>query len=207
MRWKNFSEEDKTRVMLVRFLVPLAVVVGVYHGMLLSVIVARPLWNTGPTVVAALLGFTSTGIAVVMLVHLIRMYFGGRLQDAEHITLFLDNMKLVRNILFTVLLFQLGTFFLWWLSLRLGSLQDQTALAAASAEYGRLFWWLGIGVGIILPIILGAYLVLKGERTRPRLRIAVIGTTSIMILVGGFFFRLLQTLGGQIHSTSNILFQ
>lgn len=206
MRWKNFSEDDTKRGLIGRLLVPVALIVGVYHGMLLSVMVARPLWNAGPTVVAALLGFASTGIAVVMLVHLIRMKMGGRLQDTEHVRTFLDNMTPIRNTLFAVLLIQLGTFILWWLSLTLGTFQDQAAMAAASEEYGALFWWLGIGVGIILPVLLGAYSVLKGERTNMQLRVSIITITSIMILVGGFVFRLCQTLGGQIEIVSNITF-
>ena len=141
--WRRPAPRNTTRRWLGRALVPIALIVGVYHGLLLSVMVSHPLWNTGPTVVAALLGFASTGIAVVMLVHLIRMKLGGRLNDAEHVASFFDNMRVVRNILVAVLVLQLATFFFWWLSLRMGSLQDQQALDAANATYGPMFWWLG----------------------------------------------------------------
>ncbi len=206
LMWRGDQAQDSARTWLGRLLAPLAVIVGAYHGMLLSVIVARPLWNTGPTVVAAMLGFVSTGIAVVMLVHLIRMKMAGRLADEAHVAQFLDNMRVVRNTLFVVLLLQLGTFFLWWLSLNFGALQDQQALAAANEICGPMFWWLGIVVGLVLPIALGAFAVWRGEASYRRLQIGVIGLTSFMILLGGFFFRLAVLVGGQQDLPVNITF-
>lgn len=196
-RWIGAKQEDPGRLWLGRILVPVALIVGVYHGLLLATNVARPLWNTGPTVVAALLGFASTGIAVVLLVHLVRMKIRGRLDDQEHVAAFLDDLRIVRNILVAVLVLQLGTFFLWWLSLKYGSQQDQQALASANELYGTMFWWLGIVIGLILPLVLGAIAVMRGEAKNRQLQVVMIGTTSFLILVGGFFFRLAMLLGGQ----------
>jgi formate-dependent nitrite reductase membrane component NrfD len=178
-------------------LVPIAVIVGAYHGLLLAVITSRPLWNTGPTVVAAILGFAATGIAAVMLIHLCRMKLAGRLVEGEHLNHFLDDMKPVRNVLVISLLLQLGTFFLWWLSLRFGSLQDVQALVAANTAFGTMFWVLGIGLGLVLPLALGGYAVWRGEAANRGLQVQMIGWTSLFILVGGLFFRLAVVLGGQ----------
>ena len=185
-------------------LASLALVVGAYHGLLLSILVARPLWNTGPTVVAALLGFASTGIAVVMLVHLIRMKVAGRLADEEHVATFLYDMRVVDNSLVGVLVLQLGTCFLWWLSLKFGALQDQQALTVANEMYGPMFWWLGIGLGIVLPLGLGGIALLRKTGVHRGLQITMIVLTSCMILVGGFFFRLALLLGGQVQLPVNI---
>ncbi len=196
--WRD-TEPHPTRRKLGLWLLPLAVIVGAYHGMLLAVITSRPLWNTGPTVVAALLGFLTTGIAAVLLVHLIRMKVAGRLDDDAHVSEFLTDLVPVRNVLVAALLAQLGTFFLWWVSLRFGRLMDQVALEAANAAYGPMFWYLGIGVGLILPLALGAYAVWKGERENPRLQVSTVLVTSALILVGGLFFRLAVVLGGQAN--------
>lgn len=199
--WMWHREPDDapgtTRRWLGRALTPLAVIVGTYHGLVLGVNVSRPLWNTGPAVVAAMLAFASTGIAAVMLAHLIRMKVAGRLDDRDHVAQFLGNMRVVRNLLVTVLVLQLGTSVLWWLSLNFGSLREQQALAAANELYGPMFWWLGIGVGLILPLAVGAFAVLRGETAHRRLQIAAILTSSAFILIGGFFFRLAVVLGGQ----------
>ena len=205
IKWRGGESRDSARRWLGRLLAPVAVLVGAYQGLLLSLMVSRPLWNTGPTVVAALLGFASTGIAAVMLVHLIRMRVRGRLADDEHVATFLDDMREVRNILVGVLVLQLCTFFLWWLSLRFGSLHDQQALAAANETYGPMFWWLGIGLGLVVPLALGSIAVLRGEAAHRRLQITMIGLTSALILVGGFFFRLAVVLAGQSELPVHIL--
>jgi protein NrfD len=197
LRWRD-TEPDEGRRKLGLALTPIALIVGMYHGLLLAINTARPLWNTGPTVVASLLAFAATGIAAVMLAHLVRMHLAGRLDDAEHLSTFLDNMKPVRDVLVATLVLQLGTFFLWWLSLFFGSLQDRLALDAANAAYGPMFWWIGIGIGLVLPLALGAYVVWKGEATHRRLQVMMIGLTSVLILVGGFVFRLAVVLGGQV---------
>jgi len=137
-------------------------IVGAYHGLLLAMLTARPMWNTGPTVIAALLGFATTGIAVVMLAHLIRMKLTGRLEDKEYLSTFLGDMRVVRNTLAATIILQIGTCFLWWLSLRFGALQDQQALACANDAYGPMFWLLGIGGGLVIPLLLGAYIVWRG---------------------------------------------
>lgn len=197
LKWRGAAARDSARRWLGRLLAPVAVIVGAYHGLLLGVMVSRPLWNTGPTVVAALLGFASTGIAVVMLVHLIRMKVRGRLADEEHVATFLDDMRVVRNTLVGVLVLQLSTFFFWRLSLQFGSHHQREALAAADATHGSMFWWLGIGIGLLVPLALGGIVVLLGEASHRRLQCTMIGFTSALILVGGFFFRLAVVLAGQ----------
>ena len=200
VKWRNPDPDPSgNRRVLGRLLVPLALIVGAYHGFLLAVITARPLWNTGPTVVAALLGFVTTGIAAVMLTHLIRMGLAGRLSDPSHVGHFLDDLRPVRHVLATMLILQLGTFSLWWMSLRFGSLSDRLALDAANLALGPIFWGLGIGVGLILPLLLGAWLVWIGESSHRTVQVMVIGLTSGLILLGGIFFRLAVVLGGQIQ--------
>jgi protein NrfD len=205
-KWIRPGPHDPVRRWAGRLLAPLALIVGVYHGMLLSVMVARPLWIAGPTVVAALLGFASTGIAVVMLVHLFRMKVAGRLADEAHVAEFLDDMRGVRNILVAVLVIQFGTCFLWWLGLEFGGLRHQQALAVANATYGPMFWWLGLGLGLILPLGLGAIAVLRHEAAHRHMQVTMIGLTSALILVGGYFVRLALVLGGQGHLPVNIVF-
>ena len=197
--WNDPDRRVALRRRLGWILAPLTLIVGAYHGMLLSTLVAHPLWNTGPTVVAALLSFATSGIAVVMLVHLPRMKLAGRLDQPEHVAEFLDDIIMVRNALGGLLVLQLGTLLIWWLHLRLGSAPEQRALEAANQSYGPVFWWLGIGVGLILPLVFGLYSVLTGEREHRRRQIRIIATSSALIFIGAFFFRLALVLGGQVE--------
>ena len=132
------------------------------------------------------------------------MKVAGRLADEDHVATFLDDFIVVRNGLVGVLVLQLGTCFLWWLSLTFGNLQDQQALSVANESYGPMFWGVGICIGIILPLGLGTIAVLRGEAVHRRLEITVIGLTSFLILVGGYFFRLAYLLGGQIALPVNL---
>jgi protein NrfD len=199
------SHSSKSRKWLGRVLTPLAIIVGTYHGLLLGINVSRPLWNTGPAVLASILGFASTGIAAVMFVHLLRMKAAGRLDDEEHVDSFLSNMIIVRNLLVTVLVLQLGTYFLWYLSLKFGNLHDQFALEAANEHYGTMFWTLGIGAGVILPLLIGGLAVLKGANAGNKYQVSTIIVTSLLILIGGFVFRLALVLGGQVRLPVNTL--
>jgi protein NrfD len=196
--WRD-QEPHPLRRRLGLALVPVAVIVGAYHGMLLAVMPSRPLWNTGPTVLAALAGFVTTGIAAVIGVHLLRMKLAGRLANREYVAGFLSDLTPVRNVLAGALLLQLGTFFLWWMSLRFGDLKDVAALEAANASYGPMVWFLGIGVGLIIPLVLGAYSVWKDDEKAPRLQVWTVGVTSALILAGGLFFRLAVVLAGQLN--------
>lgn len=197
LRWRNPDSGERGTRILGLALTPVAVIVGAYHGLLLAVINARPVWNTGPTVVAAILGFATTGIAAVLITHLVRARLAGRLADPERVADWLDRISPVRNILVGAMVLQGGTMFFWWLSLRFGSLQDMQALEAANAEYGTMFWWLGVVLGLAVPLGLGALAVVRGERAHHRLRVQTIALTSALILIGGFFFRLAVVLGGQ----------
>jgi len=201
--WRHDTPNYLPRRWLGRAITPLAFIVGTYHGLLLAHNVSRPLWNTGPTVVAAILGFVTTGIAAVMLVHLIRAKWAGRLANQDLVTNFLNDMNIVRNMLTVALIFQLATFYLWWLSLKYGSLSDQQALAAANESYGPMFWYLGIGVGLIIPIALGVLALIRGEAMHRRFQTTMIAVTSALILFGGFFFRLALVLGGQVELPIN----
>ncbi|MDZ7802049.1 MAG: NrfD/PsrC family molybdoenzyme membrane anchor subunit [Trueperaceae bacterium] len=205
--WRDAEANVRWRNALGIALVPLTVIVGAYHGLLLSVLNSRPLWNTGPTVIAALLAFATTGVAVVLLAHLVRMWIGGRLSDRDHLGRFLDDLRVVRNTLLTLLVMQLGTAFVWWLGLRLGSLDQQQALAAANEAYGPMFWYGGIVLGLVLPLLLGGTELFLGEARRRRgAQVATIALTSGMILVGGYFFRLALVLGGQADLPVNLFF-
>ena len=167
---------------------------------------AHPLWNTGPTVIAALLSFASSGIAIVMLVHLMRMKLAGRLKQQEHVATFLTDIVIVRNVLGALLVLQLGAFTLWWLDLRLGGLEARQALDAATEAYGVLFWGVGIGVGLVLPILLGLWAIFISEVRHRRIQIWIIGCTSVLIIVGAFFFRLTLVLGGQVPAPITSIF-
>lgn len=169
----------------------LAVLVGGYHGALLALMPARPLWNTGPTILVAIFAFVTTGVAAVLLV---RMLFG----SAEEKDELLENLRPVRWFLGIALSLQILASFVWWVQLRYGGTGAIQALTAANDAYGTMFWGLGIFVGLIVPVGLGFWL-LRQESTEGRSpSAALLAVLCALVLVGAYFFRLGIVLGGQV---------
>ena len=199
-KWNQAEEKEKdpSRMYLGVVMGVLALIVGAYHGLLLGVVTARPLWSAGPTVVSAIFAFISTGTAAVMLVHLIRMKMAGRLTEEDPSKRFFRDMALARAVMLSALLIQLGTFFLWYLSLKTGSLQAREALAAANEAYGTTFWALGITIGLVIPLALIALAFLREGKVLVKRQVPILFATCVMILIGGYYFRLSVVLGGQV---------
>ncbi len=172
--------------------IPVALVVGAFHGWLLSDMVARPLWNTGLTIVLAMISFVTTGMAAVLLVVcLLGKKTTG--QDAEGLV-----SRGACRILTAALAAQVVAMIAWWVSLSKGTADAQDALATFSAAYGGVFWLVSIGLGLVVP--LGLQVVAAAGRSKES---AAINTplavlTSILILLGGLVFRYVLVIGGQL---------
>ncbi len=178
----------------------LALLVGCYHGLLLATLTSHPLWAGGLTVLMAVLAFVSTGIAGTFIAHLIRTR--GDVAEGEDSAAYARGLLPVRNVLAFTLLLVLATVALWWIDLYYGSLQSRQALAAASDAYGSVFWVLGIGLGVIVPLLLLAGFVGKTSTKT----VSMMGLASILILAGGFVLRYVLVLGGQVGLTVATLF-
>ena len=171
--------------------IPVALFVGVYHGWLLSGLVARPLWNTGLIIMIAMLSFVTTGMAAVLLITC--LFAKSPLGEGSSAA-----PRSARTILSVALALQVIVLLAWWISLSGGSSDARGAIAALSATYSGLFWWVSVGLGLIVPIVL--YLIDKS--LRPKEAAGINGPltvlASILILVGGFVFRYILVIGGQL---------
>ena len=195
-QWRNISP-NAGRDKLGLLVALLALLVGIYHGLLLATLTSHPLWASGSTILMAILAFVSTGIAGTLLTHFIRVRASGLSEEEQDLDTYIDGLWSVRNILaFTLVLILLNMAF-WWVDLAYGSLQSRQALDAAIGSYGSLFWWFGIGLGVIIPIALLAMFVSKAPAQPAAKTISMVGLASILILVGGFCLRYVLVLGGQ----------
>ena len=201
--------------------IPFAVLMGTYHGWLLTMVKARPLWNTGPATLAALMAFATTGIAAVLLVLCLR---GKRTFEsngkAEHAGWLVYDFRLgkrrpanhsnnavphavwmvhdLRKILVVGLVLQCVTLFVWWISLYFGSEVGRAALTTANAAIGPLFWIVGIALGLMLPAILQLAEIIRHRGETVRLSLPLTIATAALVLVGGFVFRYAVLIGGQL---------
>lgn len=168
--------------------VPFALVVGGYHGFLMTIVKAHPLWNAGPSTVTALLGFTISGVAAVVLT----------LSLSTQRQQLLSAIRLTRDILGAAIIAQLFTIVLWAIVLTNGPRASVRALHELNTHFAVPFWGVAVGLGLVLPLLLGVMEIAREHRQqRATVSAWVPMLTSAMALVGVFVFRYVVLVAGQ----------
>ncbi|MCU0252589.1 MAG: polysulfide reductase NrfD [Vicinamibacterales bacterium] len=152
----------------------LGVALGVYTGVLLSSLVARPLWNSG------ILGvlFVASGVsAAAAFGHLVT-----HSPDERALTVRIDNV---------VLASELGILGLFVLGLLAGSAQQvEAARLLLGGPFTALFWVFVVGLGIVIPLIIQLLAVRHWIQHTP--------IAPIMVMAGGLALRWVLVLAGQV---------
>ena len=146
---------------------------GIYTGVLLGTMAARPLWNSALLGPLFLVSGLSTGAAFMLL-------FG--LSDRERVFLGRADMGLISA--------ELVILFLWIIGLATGGSPSQGALTTIlGGPYTAAFWTLVVALGLLTPLV-GEWLELKHG--------AVPGKgTPVLVLLGGFALRWILVFAGQ----------
>jgi len=162
------------RVTMAWILLPLAIILGVYTGILLSAFNARPLWNTSLLGPLFLVSGISTAAASIMWLT----------NDQEERTLFsrIDLILIIVELFFIVHLF-MGF-------LAGPAVQIEAAELFLGGHFTAPFWGLVVVLGLIVPAILEA-LELKGFHIP-------VAVPAALILLGGAIFRFIMVEAGQI---------
>ncbi len=152
----------------------LAVVLGVYTGILLSAFNARPLWNTSILGVLFLVSGMSTGLATII---------------------WMSKSKYERKVLSRLDLIFIAVELFLIIHLLMGFLaasqvQIEAAQLFLGGEFTVIFWVFVIILGLIFPAIL-EILELRGFHIP-------IWIPSLLILIGGLVFRYVMVEAGQI---------
>jgi len=179
-RWRfNFLEQleasaIKYRKVLAWFMMMLAVVLGVYTGILLSAFNARPLWNTSILGPLFLVSGLSTGLAAIMW-----------MSKSHYERSVLSKIDLV---LIGVELFLIIHLFMGFLAAT--EVQIEAAHLFLGGEFTTMFWVFVVLLGLIFPAVL-EILELVGYKIP-------IWIPSLLILFGGLVFRFVMVEAGQI---------
>ena len=146
---------------------------GIYTGVLLGTMAARPLWNSALLGPLFLVSGLSTGAAFMLL-------FG--LKEHERAFLGRADMGLIAA--------ELALLALWMIGLSTGGGPSEAALATIlGGPYTTAFWTLVVTLGLLAPL-LGEWLEFKHG--------AVPGKgTAILVLLGGFALRWILVVAGQ----------
>jgi protein NrfD len=176
LSWLNAFEAFviKNRKAMAWIMIVLAVILGIYTGILLSAFNARPLWNTALLGPLFLVSGLSTGAATIMWLsrkHQERMTFAR-----------IDLLLIIIELFFIIHLF-MGF-------LAGPEVQIESAKLFLGGEYTIPFWGFVVGLGLVLPALL-EILELMGKKVPVSLPV-------LLILIGGFLFRLIMVEAGEL---------
>lgn len=155
-------------------MIVLAVILGVYTGILLSAFNARPLWNTSILGPLFLTSGLSTGAALLMIL--------SKTQFEKHTFSRIDILLIVIELFFIIHMF-MGF-------LAASEVKAQAAHYFLGGEFTVVFWINVVILGLIIPAILEVLELLK-------FKIPVI-VPGLLIIWGGLMFRFIMVDAGQI---------
>jgi formate-dependent nitrite reductase membrane component NrfD len=186
------AKRDTLRRFFAAVGIPMALGVGIYTGVLLGAIPARPFWNTPLVAMLFLFSALSTAAALMMI------YANWRPQGGT------ESLTAQRHLLYGV---DVGIILLEILLLIPYILHNalSTASQAASLDlilggaYTQLFWVGFVGIGLLIPLVLevGDLLPAILGRTTTRHNRMLGYLSGIMVLVGGFILRWVFVFAGQ----------
>jgi formate-dependent nitrite reductase membrane component NrfD len=178
----------------------LAIAVGIYTGVLLGALVARPFWNNPILPLLFLLSAMKTGIASILLVGFTLILFRKMKQeeiDASKLLIHLTDLTLVALSIIGVFLFIFG------LCVSTKSSCEAVKLIMGG-EFTLPFWLLVVGVGLFLPLAIEVRELIPHYHRRVEAGkhgplMSVVFSTSV--LVGGFALRYVVIYAGQVSQT------
>jgi formate-dependent nitrite reductase membrane component NrfD len=165
---------------------PLAVAVGIYTGVLLGAVQARPFWNTNLVAQMFLFSALSTGCATLLLLAAIR-----RAPDWREIKLLvaLDIGLIALELLIVVPYVIHG-------ALSPKAVRDALALILGG-PYTLAFWGLFILGGLLTPLAMEIWDLREGMREGGHRSRLMPAASAALVLVGGFVLRYVFVLAGQ----------
>ena len=177
------DQSERFRTPVAALVIPLAVGLGIYTGVLLSAFSARPFWNTG------LLGplFLVSGLSTAGALALI----GARLDCEKHFFTRTD---------ITLIGIELTLIALLIINLATGAAQQQEAVhLILGGDYTVPFWLWFVLPGLLVPVVLETF------ELRGICRFSL--AASLLVLYGGFMLRYLTVELGQVSTWTDYAIQ
>ena len=180
--------------------IPLSVFLGIYTGVLLGALVARPFWNNPILPLLFLLSAWKTGSASILLVALLQKVLEKKKRQEID-----PGKRLIHSIDLVLMAFSIIGVFLFIFGLYVSNKSSVEAVKLImGGEFTFSFWIVVVGVGMLLPLTIEVYELIPHylrheEPTDRNPWISVIFATSV--LIGGFALRYIVIYAGQISQT------
>ena len=165
---------ERYRTEIAFAVIPFAVALGIYTGILLSAFGARPFWNSGVLGLLFLVSGMSTAAALVVLI--------ARQKSEKELFTRLDLVLILAEIALVVLSL---------ISLASGSGQHIEALQSVmGGSYTLAFWVLFVGIGLLIPMLLEILEISGINKSLAML-------APVLVLIGGYALRQVVLDAGQ----------
>ena len=177
----------KIRTVLAIIVVPLSVSIAAYTGVLLSVLWARPFWNTWFLPALFTVSAFDTGVALVTAYATLREFKEG-----------VARLKRILEASIVILVALEGTILGFYLGTMLSSDSEAAVLSAQVLTEGsqsQYFWFIVIGLGLAIPFLASILLLIRSNLAqKTKYILPVVGVLSC--LAGGFTLRLVILAAG-----------
>jgi formate-dependent nitrite reductase membrane component NrfD len=193
-RWTLLSPTAlrRGRAILAALGFPIALGVGIYTGILLGAVPARPFWNTPMVAQLFLFSALSTGTATVLLVT--------ALLGTRHLNGYEEERRLLVSTDMVLIVLEIFMIVPFLLHHALATWSSASSIALILGGEYTLWFWIGVMVvGILLPLAIEGYelfpVILKKGAARYSLLLSAI--SAVLVLVGGFILRFVFVYAGQ----------
>ncbi|MBN2321269.1 MAG: polysulfide reductase NrfD [Acidobacteria bacterium] len=168
---------------------PLSLGVGIYTGVLLGAVQARPFWNTNLVAQLFLFSALSTGCALLLVFLSLNRK---SLEDSQIRFLYTLDICFIIVELFIALPYVIHG------ELSVKAVQDSLQLIMGGS-YTLAFWVFFLGMGLLVPLALEVWEMLPVLRTKSPLKHNKLLTASaaFLILIGGYLLRYIFVYAGQ----------
>jgi len=176
--------------------IPVSLSVGIYTGVLLGALAARPFWNNPMLPMLFLVSALKTGTASICLIGCVVKGFGGmsrqQIETNKFVIHSIDFFLMILSII-AILLFVFGLY-----------TSSRSSVEAAGlimgGEFTFLFWGLAVVVGVLLPLSLEVYELIPHFIHRSAMlehNPWISGVVTLSVLAGGFVLRYVVVYAGQ----------
>jgi formate-dependent nitrite reductase membrane component NrfD len=168
-----------------------ALLVGVYTGILLGVVSARPFWNNPVLPILFLVSALKTGTSSICLIGYFFKGFGEK--NLEQIE---ANKRVVHSIDFVLMVLSIIAILLFVFGLYASPRSSVEAVGLImGGHFTFLFWGLVVVVGTLLPFSLEVYEIVRTSAVKHNPWIS--GVVTVAVLTGGFILRYVVVYAGQ----------